>query len=633
MQYLGIGSALGRRRQASARHFFLSTARALRCWLPILLSGATILSLTDASALAQGDEPRCAVIELYVGDDAELDKAVTETMEKFVKTRTNVFIRQYDIQEEPSQERLGKVLKYFNIEKAQTPVAYTCGTLLLNNQDQKRLTLRVNNALTVHTFVRAGCPHCAAAKQFLAKMEPKYPCFRFVFHEVVGNEKARQQLQDLSNHYKKSASSLPAFYYCNQLSFGFDTESTSGPRVEGIMRKWTLNCPKKQSSLFKKRVDVADNRLQHATSQVFFAVADPPAEEEADDLVLPETDIVLPETDDQPLPAADPQSDLPLLPGAGGEDVPPPLPPEEAAAPPLPDADLGPILPEGAEPLPEDTVEQDTMTVPLLGTLRLSQLGMPLFTILIGLVDGFNPCAMWVLIFLLSLLVNLKSRAKILAVAGTFVVISGLAYYAFMAAWLNVFLFIGFLVPVQIALGLIGLTVGCIHIKDFFAFKKGVSLSIPESAKPTIYARSRQIVNAKSLLTAIVCASVLAVMVNIVELLCTAGLPALYTNILMAQNYPAWENYAYLGLYILAYMFDDSLMVGIVVVTLGRRKMQEKEGRWLKLISGIVIVVLGIYMIFDATRTYMASSDDQPVIEETQEPLDEEPQIIIESAT
>ncbi len=244
-----------------------------------------------------------------------------------------------------------------------------------------------------------------------------------------------------------------------------------------------------------------------------------------------------------------------------------------------------------------ETLDQNAVDVPLFGRLSAKKLGMPLFTILIGLVDGFNPCAMWVLLFLLSVLVNLRDRWKILAVAGTFVVISGVAYFAFMAAWLNVLLLVGFLRPVQIALSILAIVVGLIHVKDFFAFKQGISLSIPESAKPGIYSRVRRIVLAEHLMAAISGAMVLAVLVNIIELLCTAGLPALYSQVLSLQNYPPWKNYAYLGLYILAYMFDDSLMVGVVVVTLGRKKLQETEGRWLKLISGLVILLLGIVLL------------------------------------
>jgi uncharacterized membrane protein HdeD (DUF308 family) len=115
--------------------------------------------------------------------------------------------------------------------------------------------------------------------------------------------------------------------------------------------------------------------------------------------------------------------------------------------------------------------------------------------------------------------------------------------------------------------------------------------------EPGIYARVRRIVMAESLWGAIIGASVLAVLVNLVELLCTAGLPALYTQVLALREYPAWKNYAYLGLYILAYMFDDAVMVGIVVITLGKRRLQEREGRWLKLVSGLVVLALGLVLL------------------------------------
>ena len=83
-----------------------------------------------------------------------------------------------------------------------------------------------------------------------------------------------------------------------------------------------------------------------------------------------------------------------------------------------------------------------------------------------------------------------------------------------------------------------------------------------------------------------------------IELLCTLGLPAIYTQILTLQELPRWQNYAYLGLYNVAYMFDDSLMVAVVVISLGRRKLQEEQGRWLKLLSGLVVAVLGIVLLF-----------------------------------
>jgi uncharacterized membrane protein HdeD (DUF308 family)/glutaredoxin len=254
---------------------------------------------------------------------------------------------------------------------------------------------------------------------------------------------------------------------------------------------------------------------------------------------------------------------------------------------------IGEPTSDATEPFPGE----DCIDVPLFGRVDPTALGMPLFTLAIGLVDGFNPCAMWVLLLLLSILVNVRDRWRMLAIAGTFVAVSGAAYFAFMAAWLNVFEWIGYLRPVQVALGLLAVGIGCVHVKDFFAFHRGVSLSIPEAAKPGIYARIRGIVTAENLTAAIVGAFTLAVLVNVVELLCTAGLPALYTSVLARQGYSSVGRYGYLGLYIAAYMFDDALMVAGVVATMSRMRLEETGGRWLKLVSGLVILALGLVML------------------------------------
>ena len=128
-----------------------------------------------------------------------------------------------------------------------------------------------------------------------------------------------------------------------------------------------------------------------------------------------------------------------------------------------------------------------------------------------------------------------------------------------------------------------------------------MTLSIPESAKPGIYRRMRAVVQAETLPLplplALVAAAVLAVLVNFVELLCTAGLPALYTEILVSQHVPPWKRYLYLVLYDAVYMLDDMIMVGIAVATLGHHKLQERGGRWLKLSSGAVMLTLALVLL------------------------------------
>lgn len=231
------------------------------------------------------------------------------------------------------------------------------------------------------------------------------------------------------------------------------------------------------------------------------------------------------------------------------------------------------------------------------GDISVERLGLPLFTLALGLLDGFNPCAMWVLLFLLSLLIRLQNRRRMALVAGTFVFVSGAVYYAFMAAWLNVFLLMGMSNPVRWILAGLALVIGAVNVKDYFAFKQGFSFSIPEAAKPGMYARMRQLLQTEALAASLISVTVLAVLVNFIELLCTAGLPAIYTAVLSQHGLSMPQYYAYLLLYIVAYIADDTLMVALAVATLGSRKLTEQSGRWLKLLSGIVMLALAATML------------------------------------
>jgi hypothetical protein len=240
-------------------------------------------------------------------------------------------------------------------------------------------------------------------------------------------------------------------------------------------------------------------------------------------------------------------------------------------------------------PTPQDSAR--------FGSLSASRLGLPLFTLALGLLDGFNPCAMWVLLFLLSVLVRLKDRRRMALVAGTFVLVSGAVYYAFMAAWLNVFLAVGLSNELRIGLALLALGIGVINVKDFIAPGRGLSLAIPARARPALVERMHRLRQARTLPAVLAAVATLAVAVNLVELLCTAGLPAMYTAVLAQQGLSPAAHHAYLGLYILGYIADDSLMVAVAVTALGSGKLGERGGRVLKLLSGAVMLVLGTLLL------------------------------------
>ena len=251
----------------------------------------------------------------------------------------------------------------------------------------------------------------------------------------------------------------------------------------------------------------------------------------------------------------------------------------------------------GEEPATADRAQAFEVT--LLGrTITLDDVGLPAFTVAMGLLDGLNPCSMWVLILMISLLATLNDRKRMLAIAGTFVLVEGIAYFVFMAAWLNLFLLIGLSRASQLVIAGIAIAAGLINMKDFWAPGRGPSLSISDKSKPGIYTRMRAILQARSLPAAILGVIVLALLVQVVEFLCTSGFPALFTRILTLRQLDTASYYGYLLLYNAAYMFDDVVVLAIGVTTLSNRRLQEKEGRWLKLISGVVMCGLGLYLAF-----------------------------------
>ncbi len=239
-----------------------------------------------------------------------------------------------------------------------------------------------------------------------------------------------------------------------------------------------------------------------------------------------------------------------------------------------------------------------SVTLPGLGSVDAGAFSLPLLTVAIAGLDAFNPCAFFVLLFLLSLLAHARGRARMLGVGGVFVFFSGLIYFLFMAAWLNVFLIMEELRYVTLVAGLVAVGVALVNIKDFFRFKAGISLSIPDSAKPLLYQRMRNLAAAARWPSALAGTAALAIAANAYELLCTAGFPMVYTRLLTLRGLPPFDYYLWLALYNVVYVIPLAVIVIVFAWTLGGRKLQESEGRLLKLVSGNMMLGLGLALLF-----------------------------------
>ncbi|MGD9000575.1 MAG: hypothetical protein PVF75_09185 [Granulosicoccaceae bacterium] len=251
---------------------------------------------------------------------------------------------------------------------------------------------------------------------------------------------------------------------------------------------------------------------------------------------------------------------------------------------------------QGFKPPPARHV---TIDLPLFGPVSTGEVdGLPVITLLIAAVDAFNPCAFFVLMFLLSLMLHTGSRRRMFIVGGVFVFFSGLMYFLFMSAWLNLFRVIGQLHVITLVAGLVAIVIGAINIKDFIWFRRGISLTISDAAKPALYQRARRLLRADSLSTLLLATVGLALFANLYEFLCTAGFPMVYTRILTLVELPEWQYYAYLVLYNMVYILPLLTIVLLFAWGMGGRKLQENEGRRLKLVSGVMMATLGLMLLF-----------------------------------
>lgn len=235
--------------------------------------------------------------------------------------------------------------------------------------------------------------------------------------------------------------------------------------------------------------------------------------------------------------------------------------------------------------------------LPGFGQVDYQDFSLPVFTLILAALDAFNPCAFFVLFFLLSLLVHHRSRIRLLTVGATFVVCSGVMYFLFMAAWLNLFLLTDRLIFITATAGLIAIAFGLINIKDYFFFRQGISLSIPDSAKNRLFDRIRRLSQTGSWPTMLAATLILAIAANSYELLCTAGLPMVFTRVLTLNDLNVTQYYLYLVFYNVVYIIPLLLIVIVFALTLGSKKLSEKEGRLLKLLSGSMMLGLGSILL------------------------------------
>jgi len=238
------------------------------------------------------------------------------------------------------------------------------------------------------------------------------------------------------------------------------------------------------------------------------------------------------------------------------------------------------------------------LDVPLLGEVDLALMSLPALSILLGFLDGFNPCAMWVLVTLLTLLVATRDPKKVWMIGGTFLLVSGAMYYLFIAAWLNAFLVIGFNAWVQKIIGIVAVGGGAFYFYEAFGKDPNTCAVTDFQQKKRIVDRMKSILEVSAWPAMLLGVVVLAVSVNAIELVCTAGLPAVFTQILAFNEVSALARYGYIALYILLYMIDDVVIFAIAVYTLHATGLTKKYARFTLVFGGFLMYALGALLLF-----------------------------------
>ena len=251
----------------------------------------------------------------------------------------------------------------------------------------------------------------------------------------------------------------------------------------------------------------------------------------------------------------------------------------------------------GKCPPPTGKEPTHKINLPLIGEIDPTDYSLPALAVILGFVDGFNPCAMWVLVYLISIIATLRDRKRIWLIVGSFVLASGVLYFLFMTAWLNVFLLIGYVRPVTIVIGLVALGGGILQIREVIETRGAIVCKVTdeESRKKTM-TRIQEIVSSPITLGTIVGIIALAFTVNSVEFACSFGIPAVFTRVLSLASLTTFQYYGYILLYVFIFMLDDLIIFGTAAFAL-TSSLGDRYAKYTRPVGGTILIILGALLL------------------------------------
>ena len=246
----------------------------------------------------------------------------------------------------------------------------------------------------------------------------------------------------------------------------------------------------------------------------------------------------------------------------------------------------------------ETEQEKATFNLPILGKTDAKEVSIPFVAILLGVIDGFNPCAMWVLLFLINMFIDMKDKKKMFILGYAFLFTSAVVYFLSMLG-ISVVLNVTAVKQIQILIALVALIAGVLNIRTYIKTKNDTGCHVVDDKKrKKMVKRVIKITKQESLFLALIGVIALAASVNLVELACSLGFPAIFSEILALNNVTGALRILYLIIYVFFYMIDDLIVFTIAVSTFTIAAKSTKYTKYVNLIAGIIMILIGTLLIF-----------------------------------
>ena len=395
-----------------------------------------------------------------------------------------------------------------------------------------------SNQINAYLFYGEGCPHCAKEQAFFETILDKYPTLKVNTFEIYYNQENVALLQKIAETLKIQTGSVPFLILGDKTFIGYSATISPTQIEDRIKECLIIKCPDSIAKIVG--IDINEKEIVK--------------EIKIDNSKI--NNNIVPENNEIEI-----------------------------------------VIDKEKEVSQSDILEK-TINIPFLGTFSIKNFSLPLLTIVIAFLDGFNPCAMWVLLFLVSLLFGIENKKRLWIFGLVFLFSSAVVYFLFMTAWLNLFMFLGFIAFIRIIIGIIALVSAYFNLKEYITNPTGGCKVTGGGKRQRIFEKLKQIIQQKNLVIAIIGLVLLAFAVNLVELVCSLGLPAVYTQVLSFSYLSTWEYYMYLVFYVLIFILPAFFVFAISATTLQLTGISTKYGRFIHLISGIIMLIIGVLMIF-----------------------------------